>query len=193
MLGNRDYSIGHYLRKRKNGNRIIRFRFGLQELRDMIISSYESERIPQERMIELSKRLSKNELRIVIFNDSLYLIKEYMEREVKKNVENILKNGNRQVRLSKKGIRLDLRRLLQIYYDIVIDGLKLSPLRWIQDYIEWKFWEQVEKDKDILLKYRFKKRMGSYNIWDNNIDKVQNDEEDYYVEYEYSVGWIWWI
>jgi hypothetical protein len=28
------------------------------------------------------------------------------------------------------------------------------------------------KDKDILLKYRFKKRMGSYNIWDNNIDKV---------------------
>ena len=77
MIGNRDYSIGHYLKKkRKNGNGIIRFRFGIQELRDMIIASYESERIPQEQMIELSKKLSKDELRIVIFNDSLYLIKE---------------------------------------------------------------------------------------------------------------------
>ena len=184
-----EYNIRHQIKRRVKRKKIS-FRFGIQELRDMIIMSYESERISQEQMIELSKKLSKDELRIVIFNDSLYLIKEYMEREVKKNRSNILKSGKR-VRLLKRGIRLDLGRLLQIYYNIVIDGLKISSLRWIQDYIEWKFWEQVEKDKNTLLKYGFENKMGSYNNLDNNIDKVQNDEEDY--EYQYSIGWVWWI
>lgn len=58
------------------GRLVLSFRFGIQELMDMIIASYDSERIPQEQIIELSKKLSKDELRIVIFNDSLYLIKE---------------------------------------------------------------------------------------------------------------------